>query len=115
MSNDLFRLDDKVVAVTGGQGQLGRQFTSALLRQGAKVAVLDVAVDGERDEAGCYLLPCDITSKSSVAAATLPPERRTRGIRRVDAAAGLSTLGHGARGALPSAVEVLRVLEGLET
>lgn len=69
MSNDLFRLDDKVVAVTGGLGQLGRQFTSALLRQGAKVAVLDVAVDGERDEAGCYLLPCDITSKSSVSAA----------------------------------------------
>lgn len=39
----LFDLTGRVVAVTGGLGQLGRQFTRTLLDHGARVAVLDVA------------------------------------------------------------------------
>ena len=47
MANDLFRLDGKVAVVTGGLGQLGRQYTRALLDQGARVCVLDVPEGGE--------------------------------------------------------------------
>ncbi len=41
----LFSVEDKVVVVTGGMGQLGCQFTKTLIDQGAKVAVFDVRVD----------------------------------------------------------------------
>jgi NAD(P)-dependent dehydrogenase (short-subunit alcohol dehydrogenase family) len=43
MSDPLFDLSGKVIAVTGGLGQLGQQFSGALLQRGAKVAVLDIA------------------------------------------------------------------------
>lgn len=45
---NLFDLTGKVIVVTGGLGQLGRQFTLALLDSGAKVAVLDVTEDDDR-------------------------------------------------------------------
>jgi NAD(P)-dependent dehydrogenase (short-subunit alcohol dehydrogenase family) len=48
MSEDLFSVRDKVVVVTGGLGQLGRQFTLALVGRGARVAVLDAQVDARR-------------------------------------------------------------------
>jgi NAD(P)-dependent dehydrogenase (short-subunit alcohol dehydrogenase family) len=48
MSEDLFSVRDKVVVVTGGLGQLGRQFTLALVERGARVAVLDAQVDAQR-------------------------------------------------------------------
>jgi len=38
----LFDIRDRVVVVTGGMGQLGRQFASTLLSCGAKVAILDL-------------------------------------------------------------------------
>jgi NAD(P)-dependent dehydrogenase (short-subunit alcohol dehydrogenase family) len=38
--SDLFDLTDRVVVVTGGLGQLGRQFSLALLDYGARVAVV---------------------------------------------------------------------------
>ncbi|MBI1391059.1 MAG: SDR family oxidoreductase [bacterium] len=41
MNDPLFQLDGRVVAVTGGLGQLGRQFTQTLLDRGARVAILD--------------------------------------------------------------------------
>ena len=37
--SDLFSVAGKVVVVTGGLGQLGREFTTALAKAGAKVAV----------------------------------------------------------------------------
>jgi NAD(P)-dependent dehydrogenase (short-subunit alcohol dehydrogenase family) len=43
MSDPLFDLSGKVIAVTGGLGQLGQQFSGALIQRGAKVAVLDIA------------------------------------------------------------------------
>src|SRR5687768_3683219 len=46
MGATLFDLGGRVVVVTGGLGQLGRQFTRALLDHGARVAVLDLARDG---------------------------------------------------------------------
>lgn len=48
MSNNLFSVQDKVVVVTGGLGQLGRQFAFALLERGAKVAVFDAAANEDR-------------------------------------------------------------------
>lgn len=38
----LFDLKGRVVAITGGLGQLGRQFSAALMAHGARVAVLDL-------------------------------------------------------------------------
>jgi NAD(P)-dependent dehydrogenase (short-subunit alcohol dehydrogenase family) len=42
-SKNLFSVKDKTVIVTGGIGQLGWQFSSALLKAGANVAIFDVA------------------------------------------------------------------------
>lgn len=72
-----FRLDERIVVLTGGLGQLGRQFTQALLSAGARVAVVDVAVTPEmaarpRDGAGAptqMYLQADITSRRSLEAA----------------------------------------------
>jgi NAD(P)-dependent dehydrogenase (short-subunit alcohol dehydrogenase family) len=40
-TDTLFDLDRRIVVVTGGFGRLGRQYASALLARGARVAVLD--------------------------------------------------------------------------
>ncbi len=67
---DLFDLNGRVVVVTGGLGQLGRQFTQALRRRGARVAVLDRAVEhgaGESDDV--MKIPADVTSRKSLTAA----------------------------------------------
>jgi NAD(P)-dependent dehydrogenase (short-subunit alcohol dehydrogenase family) len=72
-----FRLDGRTVVVTGGLGQLGRQFTRALLAAGARVAVVDVAVtadttDPQADSAQASQQMClraDITSRRSLEAA----------------------------------------------
>ncbi len=63
--------------VTGGLGQLGRQFTGVLLDQGAKVAIFDVSADGKKaverfpgqhGNPNLMFLQTDITSRSSIAA-----------------------------------------------
>jgi len=45
---DLFSVADKTIVVTGGLGQLGRQFTLALADRGANVAILDYDVSAQR-------------------------------------------------------------------
>jgi NAD(P)-dependent dehydrogenase (short-subunit alcohol dehydrogenase family) len=47
MPDELFDLRDTVAVVTGGLGQLGRQFSLALADRGAKVAILDLTADPE--------------------------------------------------------------------
>lgn len=42
MSNELFNIKDKVVAITGGCGILGSAMATALVKQGAHVALLDL-------------------------------------------------------------------------
>ena len=77
MTADLFSVRDKVVVVTGGLGQLGRQFTLALVERGARVAVLDAQVDarrvaerfGDRQVADQILfVSVDVTQRSSIEA-----------------------------------------------
>lgn len=73
MSRRLFDLSDRVVVVTGGLGQLGREYTRALLDQGARVAVLDVRevgpqVEELRDGRVMYVR-ADVTRRASLVAA----------------------------------------------
>jgi NAD(P)-dependent dehydrogenase (short-subunit alcohol dehydrogenase family) len=64
----LFSLDNRVVVITGGLGQLGRQFTRALLDHGARVAVID-ATEGTSDDSRVMVRRADVTNRESVQAA----------------------------------------------
>lgn len=69
MSADaLFSVRDRVVVVTGGLGRLGRQFTRALIDQGARVAVLDRQSEKEPTESSPnrLVVEADITDKTSL-------------------------------------------------
>lgn len=69
MSRDMFDIRDRVVAITGGLGQLGQQFSGELERCGARVAILDAAVTEERRDGNRWQLRCDITQRASLEAA----------------------------------------------
>ncbi|MBN1166551.1 MAG: SDR family oxidoreductase [Methanospirillaceae archaeon] len=45
MNRNLFDVKDRVIVITGGMGQLGRQFTSSLCEAGAKVAIFDIHIE----------------------------------------------------------------------
>jgi len=75
MTQDLFNVVNKIVIVTGGLGQLGRQFSLALLDRGAKVAIFDVKVEEQRiaerfslrvKESNLLFLPVDVTQRNSI-------------------------------------------------
>jgi len=75
MIKNLFDVTDKVILVTGGLGQLGRQFSLAMVERGAKVAVFDVRVDptlvaerfGESAKnPNLQFYAVDITSRASI-------------------------------------------------
>jgi NAD(P)-dependent dehydrogenase (short-subunit alcohol dehydrogenase family) len=75
MENDIFSVKDRVVVVTGGLGQLGRQFSLALADRGARVAVLDTRVDENviqerygtrKDDENLRFLSGDITVRAAV-------------------------------------------------
>jgi NAD(P)-dependent dehydrogenase (short-subunit alcohol dehydrogenase family) len=72
-----FDLQDRVMVVTGGLGQLGHAFATGLLDQGARVAVFDLTDDrsrirnryGERaDDPGLFFVAADVTSRPSLEA-----------------------------------------------
>jgi NAD(P)-dependent dehydrogenase (short-subunit alcohol dehydrogenase family) len=72
---DLFSVRDQIVVVTGGLGQLGRQFCRALLARGARVAIFDIAADRTRGQSGLdetsteatlMFAPVDVTKRESV-------------------------------------------------
>lgn len=70
---NLFSVEDKIVVVTGGCGQLGREFTRALAERGAQVAVFDVAhvdggdFDGEI-QGRIFKVTADVTRRDSLEA-----------------------------------------------
>jgi NAD(P)-dependent dehydrogenase (short-subunit alcohol dehydrogenase family) len=73
---DLFDLDERVVVITGGLGQIGRQFALELIDRGARVAIFnrripDQATLAERfpvDSGRVAFFAVDITDKVSVTA-----------------------------------------------
>jgi NAD(P)-dependent dehydrogenase (short-subunit alcohol dehydrogenase family) len=75
MTKDLFSVRDKIVVVTGGLGQLGRQFSLELVDRGAKVAIFDIQIDKQRvmERFGDHcardnllILRVDVTQRSSI-------------------------------------------------
>lgn len=75
MPDNLFDIKGKIIIITGGLGQLGRQFTTALTERGAKVAIFDTAVDSPHtpleiqnnlNEPLCIYEPVDVTRKASI-------------------------------------------------
>ena len=75
MPRDLFDIRNKIVIVTGGLGQLGRQFSLALAERGGKVAIFDARADettisasfGEhRTNSNLLFYPVDVTQRSSI-------------------------------------------------
>ncbi len=75
MNTGLFNLENKVIIVTGGMGQLGRRFVHVLAECGARVAIFDIAADddavtsqfGNLLDAGSVIVThCDITSRVSI-------------------------------------------------
>jgi NAD(P)-dependent dehydrogenase (short-subunit alcohol dehydrogenase family) len=65
-----FDIKNRVVVLTGGLGQLGRQFASALVDHGAKVAVFDLEDSGAgAQEPDRMFLKVDVTKRGSIAAA----------------------------------------------
>ena len=78
MTEDLFDVRNRVVVITGGLGQLGRQFSLALADRGAKVAIFDRRVDEglvverfgqRRGDDNLLFLSVDITQRRSLEAA----------------------------------------------
>ncbi len=72
------RLDGKVAVVTGGGSGFGAEICRRLVREGARVTVLDIDEDGARriageisaiNEGGATFRRCDVTDRADVAAA----------------------------------------------
>ena len=77
MTPAVFSVQDRVAVITGGLGQLGRQFAAALTAAGARVAVLDTrspSVPG--DTGSCLDICADVTDRSSLEAALQVIEAR---------------------------------------
>lgn len=77
MTINLFDVQDRVVVVTGGMGQLGRQFSVALSDRGAKVAIFDLHVEKKQlsnhsseksVEDNLMLVGVDVTQRASIEA-----------------------------------------------
>ena len=68
---NLFDIAGRTIVLSGGMGQLGKQYISVLLDSGANVAVLDISIKPDTgefqvmDEHLIYIR-CDITKKSEL-------------------------------------------------
>lgn len=75
---NLFDVYERTVVITGGLGQLGRQFARSLLERGARVAILDpgasdTSATGRWQDAvtrgALIIIPADVTEKTSIESA----------------------------------------------
>lgn len=76
---DRFKLTDRVIVITGGMGNLGRQYASAMLEAGAKVVLIDKVVregDALLTNERVLALACDITDKQEVEKALVAVEAK---------------------------------------
>jgi NAD(P)-dependent dehydrogenase (short-subunit alcohol dehydrogenase family) len=69
----LFQLEGRVVVITGGAGQLGREYAAALSGLGARVAILDLADEAPEELSGIdapsgrlLYVKGDVTDKASL-------------------------------------------------
>ncbi len=77
MGRDLFDLTGRVIVITGGLGQLGRQYTQALRQAGARVAVWDLSLPPRpQDDEGVFYQQADVTDRASLTAALEELTRR---------------------------------------
>jgi len=81
---NLFDLENRVVIVTGGMGQLGQQYTSILLEHNAKVVILDLKCSIDQitsdmkvavDSGFLLLTEADITKKAELEQAACDIEK----------------------------------------
>lgn len=72
--NDMFDVRDRVVAITGGLGQLGREFCRTFVERGAKVVALDMATADAPQ--GVLAVQADVTQRASLEAALREIEAR---------------------------------------
>ena len=75
-AGQMFSLAGRVAVVTGGLGQLGRQFTGALTGSGARVAVLDQREAGVPDTDCRLHVRADVTERTSLERALAAIEDR---------------------------------------
>lgn len=71
MIQNLFNIQDKVIIVTGGLGQLGKYYSIKLAEAGAKVAIIEKSVAPERispelKKLNIKIFEADITDKKSL-------------------------------------------------
>lgn len=64
---ELLSVRDKVVVITGGLGQLGREFTRALIGAGGKVAIFDTRADGA-ERGSTMTINVDVTDREAIQA-----------------------------------------------
>ncbi|WP_029214906.1 SDR family oxidoreductase [Kallotenue papyrolyticum] len=81
MARDLFDVAGKVVVITGGLGQLGRQYAYAFATRGARVAIFDSRAEdallpSALQDYQVMLVPVDVTRRSSIADGLEQVERR---------------------------------------
>jgi NAD(P)-dependent dehydrogenase (short-subunit alcohol dehydrogenase family) len=90
------RLEGETAIVTGGAHGLGREFAAALAREGATVAILDIAgseVAASAIKGSCFGLTADVSDEASVKSAVAAVRERTGRIDvLVNNAAVFSTL-----------------------
>ena len=67
MKNELFDLKDKIIIITGGNGQIGQEFAKILTEYGAKVVIFDIQKTTHKmNNKNIFFYRVDITKKQQI-------------------------------------------------